>query len=79
MGSRIFVMLALALLPIRTPAQDQKVSTTNQLLFSYFKGNGEDGLHLAYSQDGLKWRALNNDRPFISPQVGQDNWRRRKG
>ena len=24
-------------------------------LFSYFKGNGEDGLHLAYSNDGLKW------------------------
>ena len=27
------------------------------LLFSYFKGNGEDGLHLAYSRDGLQWKA----------------------
>ena len=27
-------------------------------LFSYFMGNGEDGLHLAVSEDGLKWTAL---------------------
>tara|TARA_R110001583_G_scaffold27453_4_gene98135 strand:+ start:1731 stop:1904 length:174 start_codon:yes stop_codon:yes gene_type:complete len=33
-------------------------------LFSYFKGNGEDGLHLASSEDGLKWEALNNDKSF---------------
>ena len=26
-------------------------------LFSYFKGNGEDGLHLAWSADGLTWTA----------------------
>lgn len=24
-------------------------------LFSYFKNNGEDGLHLAYSNDGYVW------------------------
>jgi hypothetical protein len=39
-------------------------------LFSSFRGNGEDGLHLAYSHDGLKWTALNNDEPFLRPQVG---------
>jgi len=41
-------------------------------LFSYFKGNGEDGLHLASSEDGLKWEALNNDKSFLEPNVGQD-------
>lgn len=41
-------------------------------LFSYFKGNGEDGLHLAYSYDGLTWRALNDDRPLLRPAVGKD-------
>jgi len=41
-------------------------------LFSYFKGNGEDGFHLAYSYDGLKWTALNNDQSFLKPQVGND-------
>ena len=41
-------------------------------LFSYFKGNGEDGLHLAYSEDGLAWRALNEDRPYFHPTVGKE-------
>ena len=39
-------------------------------LFSSFRGNGEDGLHLAYSDDGLVWRALKGDKPFLAPQVG---------
>jgi hypothetical protein len=39
-------------------------------IFSYFKGNGEDGLHLAYSRDGLTWTSLNNDRSFLKPLVG---------
>jgi acetyl esterase/lipase/predicted GH43/DUF377 family glycosyl hydrolase len=41
-------------------------------LFSYFKGNGEDGLHLAYSEDGYKWTALKNDTSFLTPQIGKD-------
>ena len=39
-------------------------------LFSYFKGNGEDGLHLAYSRDGLNFIALNDDKSFLTPKVG---------
>ncbi len=39
-------------------------------LFSYFRGNGEDGLHLAYSQDGLKWKALKKDISFLRPLIG---------
>ncbi len=39
-------------------------------LFSYFKGNGEDGLYLAASHDGLKWTPLNGDRPIVRPEVG---------
>jgi sucrose-6-phosphate hydrolase SacC (GH32 family) len=39
-------------------------------LFTYFKGNGEDGLHLAYSRDGLNFTALNNDKSFLTPAVG---------
>jgi len=41
-------------------------------LFSYFVGNGEDGLHLAYSNDGYKWEALNNNQSFLAPSVGED-------
>ena len=41
-------------------------------LFSFFQGNGEDGLHLAYSYDGLTWEELNNNQSFLTPQVGND-------
>jgi beta-xylosidase len=41
-------------------------------MFSYFMGNGEDGLHLAYSTDGLKWKALKDNKSFLTPVVGGD-------
>jgi acetyl esterase/lipase len=41
-------------------------------LFAYFKGNGEDGLHLASSSDGYKWEALKKDASFLTPEVGKD-------
>jgi beta-xylosidase len=41
-------------------------------LFSSFRDNGQDGLHLAWSTDGLHWTALNNDRSFLVPQVGKE-------
>ncbi len=37
-------------------------------LFTSFRGNGEDGLHLAYSRDGYKWIDLGG--PFLKPQAG---------
>lgn len=41
-------------------------------LFSYFVGNGEDGLHFAYSHDGLTWQALKGGQSFLQPAVGKD-------
>ena len=41
-------------------------------LFAYFKNNGEDGLHLAYSEDGYAWKALHNDSSLLKPMVGKD-------
>jgi len=41
-------------------------------LFSYFKDNGQDGLHLAYSMDGYTWQALNNDSSLLKPAVAKD-------
>lgn len=43
----------------------------NCYLFSYFTGNGEDGLHLAWSADGLKWNALKEGKSFLTPKVGK--------
>lgn len=40
-------------------------------LFSYFNNNGQDGLHLAWSRDGLKWEALNHDKSLLQPSVGK--------
>ena len=47
-------------------------STNDIYMFSYFLGNGEDGLHLAYSKDGLKWEALKSNSSFLTPEVGND-------
>ena len=44
----------------------------NAYLFSYFVKNGEDGLHFAYSTDGLHWKALKGGNPFLKPTVGKD-------
>ncbi len=41
-------------------------------LFSYFIGNGEDGLHLAHSTDGYRWEALNDGKSFLTPTAGVD-------
>ena len=47
------------------------VANDGAYLFSYFMGNGEDGLHLAWSRDGYQWKALNQGRSFLAPQVGE--------
>lgn len=41
-------------------------------MFSYFTENGQDGLHLAYSHDGLKWETLNDAESFLTPAIGKD-------
>ena len=48
--------------------QKLKMSLCSHIL----KKNGEDGLHLAYSMDGLKWKVLNNDQSFLEPELSKD-------
>ncbi|WP_069658728.1 glycoside hydrolase family 43 protein [Arcticibacter eurypsychrophilus] len=64
---KIILPVLFIFLAISTFAQQGPV-----YLFSYFKGNGEDGLHLAYSRDGYQWEALKNDQSFLSPTVSAD-------
>jgi len=47
-------------------------SAQDAYLFSYFTGNGEDGLHLAYSMDGFSWTALNGGHSVLKPTAGND-------
>jgi beta-xylosidase len=39
-------------------------------LFTYFIKNGEDGLHLAWSEDGYKWQPLAEGRSYLAPKIG---------
>lgn len=41
-------------------------------LFSYFIDQSRDGLHLAYSYDGLTWTPLNQGKSYLIPTVGKD-------
>ena len=60
------LLAALIVCGCNQATQEQK----EMYLFSYFKGNGEDGLHLAYSADGKTWEALRNDTAWLRPTVG---------
>jgi beta-xylosidase len=44
-------------------------SEPQAFLFSYFTRNGEDGVHLAYSRDGISWSPLNGGRSVLAPAV----------
>jgi hypothetical protein len=59
------ILLLAASVAFAQPADDV-------FLFTYFIGNGEDGLHLAWSEDGYHWRALGGGRSFLAPRVGKD-------
>src|SRR5690606_4495786 len=54
-----------------TSKENPERDNRNVYLMSYFKGNG-DGLHLAYSRDGLQWEALCKDAVILEPQIGKD-------
>jgi beta-xylosidase len=70
--SSLFALLGTAL-----PSRAQTAQTNNMnlpatcYLFSYFIGNGEDGLHLAWSRDGYQWDALNGGKSYLIPEVGE--------
>jgi hypothetical protein len=59
-----------AILPKTAVAFVDESEAAGPFVFSCFRGNGEDGLHLAWSNDGLVWQSLNGDNPLTSPVVG---------
>ncbi|NII83824.1 glycoside hydrolase family 43 protein [Pedobacter sp. SG908] len=65
-------LIYLSILLLSTVCNAQVQSKKDVYLFAYFKGNGEDGLHLAYSNDAYNWTALKNDQSFLSPTVSKD-------
>jgi len=67
---RCHVALLLALV-LTFAAGHATANDANPILFSYFVGNGEDGLHLAWSEDGHTFEPLNDGRPLLKPRVGR--------
>src|ERR1700712_2964099 len=51
----------------------QQTDINNVYMFCYFNNNGKDGLHLAYSLDGYKWKALHHDSSFLKPVLSKDS------
>ena len=51
-------------------APGARPTVDDAFVFTSFRGNGEDGLHLSLSRDGFRWTALNQDRSFLRSDVG---------
>jgi len=66
----VAVSISVSLAAHQSLAED--LSPQQHFLFSYFTGNGEDGLHLAHSIDGYVWKALNGGRSLLKPEAGRD-------
>src|SRR5258708_8008064 len=70
------LLLVASLLTLAGPPSPAGQSTpaspvqAGSYVFSYFVDNGEDGLHLLSSRDGLEWTTLNGGRSFLYPAVG---------
>lgn len=60
------------LLNLFQSASTQQMVKDSVLIFASFRDNGQDGLHLAYSDDAYKWTALHGDSSFLSPTVSKD-------
>jgi hypothetical protein len=70
------VLLGSALTIQARAAQEDGKGSSSDLpetcyLFAYFTGNGEDGLHLAWSRDGYVWIILNQGKSYLTPTVGE--------
>jgi hypothetical protein len=63
---RILLLVGFVILSIAS----HSARATEYYLFTSFRGNGEDGLHLAISTNGYHWEALNSGRSFLRPQIG---------
>lgn len=68
--SLLSILVILTYQPVN--AQPSSLNNDSVYMFCYFKDNGEDGLHLSYSNDGYKWNAMFNDSSVLRPTVSKD-------
>jgi len=67
-----WIAVAVVIAIFLTAAPSRGELPGNYYLFTSFRDNGQDGLHLAYSTDGYHFTALKNDKSFLKPQVGKE-------
>lgn len=48
------------------------VSYADCFVFTYFLDNGQDGLHLAWSEDGLNWTPVKGGKSLLKPTLSKD-------
>jgi len=74
MKKALFTLIVLfaTLYNLLVSAQSSQLSNDSVYMFCYFKNNGEDGLHLAFSNDGYNWKAMFNDSSVLKPTVSKD-------
>ena len=65
---KLLLLLVIVIISVAGIAQ----SPDSVYLFAGFKNNGQDGLHLAYSNDGYQWTVLNTDSSLLKPTVAKD-------
>jgi len=69
MMNRIILSFVCIVVSLITHAQ---ADTSKVYLFSYFKDNGKDGLHLAYSYNGYRFTTLKNDSSFLKTVLSKE-------
>ena len=62
--------MKLRLFPLLLVLTGRLLAADEAYLFTYFTKNGEDGLHLAWSEDGYKWQSLHGARSVLTPEIG---------
>ncbi len=68
--SAVVFAAALAAGPAHAAAAEPVPANSPAYAFTYFVGNGEDGLHLLVSRDGLTWHPVNGGKSVFNAQVG---------
>ncbi len=66
----IFAAIALAI--AACPHGQAQPPSHDALLFTYFRDNGQAGVYLAMSQDGIRFTPLNGDKPIFTPPAWPD-------
>lgn len=69
---KVYKTILILLLFVNLSDVYAKAAGDSVFLFCYFKGNGEDGLHYAYSMDGYTWNTMFNDSSVLAPTVSKD-------